>query len=63
MAPKKSKLLGSLEEKDELVDVPIGTEHKVPNFLGNRVIKGKRERHIYVIRREICTSWTKIRRN
>jgi hypothetical protein len=55
MAPKKSKLLGSLEEKDELVDVPIGTEHKVPNVLGNRVIKGKRERHIYVIRREICT--------
>jgi hypothetical protein len=47
MAPKKSKLLGSLEEKDELVDVPIGTEHKVPNFLGNRVIKGKK-RETYI---------------
>lgn len=32
MASKKSKLLGSLAEKNELINVLVGIEHEIPTF-------------------------------
>jgi hypothetical protein len=52
---KKSKLLESLEEKSELINVPVVTKHEIQTFQ-EKELKNKEERDIYVIIREICTS-------